>query len=251
MIPSTVSEQAETPTAPAAPDVTERYAPLLASGERVLVVRRRHWFTFVASARWFLLVFGAAIVVEILNGSVGNGGISGHVSTGLTWIFVAGLLVALAGLGWEYLAWQRLRYLVTTRRVIEAGGVINKWSHDTSLEMINDMEVDHPLFGRIFGYGTVDLLTASEAGTNKLTFLPDADGFKKTLLDAKYEHQVDVESGGRAAVAPPPAAAPVADDHMTAQEVDEAVTRLADMRDRGMITAEEFEAKKRDLLDRL
>jgi hypothetical protein len=134
--------------------------------------------------------------------------------------------------------------------VIEAGGVINKWSHDTSLEMINDMEVEHPLFGRIFGYGDIDLLTASEAGTNKLTFLPDADGFKKMLLDAKYQHQVEVESGGRAAVAAP-AAAPVADDRMTAQEVDEAVSRLADMRDRGMITAEEFEAKKHELLDRL
>ena len=245
-----MSEQAETSAATAAPDETARYAPLLATGERVLLVRRRHWFTFVNAARWFLLVFGAAIIVEIANGSVPNGGVSGHVSDGLTWIFVAGLLVALAGLGWEYLAWQRERYLVTTRRVIEAGGVINKWSHDTSLEMINDMEVEHPLFGRIFGYGDIDLLTASEAGTNKLTFLPDADGFKKTLLDAKYQHQVEVESGGRAAVAAP-AAAPVADDRMTAQELDEAVSRLADMRDRGMLTAEEFEAKKHELLDRL
>ena len=96
-----MSEQAETSAATAAPDETARYAPLLATGERVLLVRRRHWFTFVNAARWFLLVFGAAIIVEIANGSVPNGGVSGHVSDGLTWIFVAGLLVALAGLGWE------------------------------------------------------------------------------------------------------------------------------------------------------
>ena len=83
-----MSEQAETSAATAAPDETARYAPLLATGERVLLVRRRHWFTFVNAARWFLLVFGAAIIVEIVNGSVPNGGVSGHVSDGLTWILV-------------------------------------------------------------------------------------------------------------------------------------------------------------------
>ena len=38
---------------------------------------------------------------------------------------------------------------------------------------------------------------------------------------------------------------------MTAQEVDDSITRLAAMRDRGVITAAEFEEKKRELLDRL
>jgi hypothetical protein len=246
---SAMSESVDTvatpESAPASGD-TARYAPLLAAGERVLLVRRRHWFTFVHAARWFLLVLVVAIADEILNGVVPNNGISGHVSKVLTWGFVIGLLVALAGIGWFYLAWQRERCLVTTRRVIEAGGIVNKWSRDTSLEMINDMVVDHPLLGRIFGFGDIDLLTAAEAGTNKITFLPDADEFKKTLLDAKYQHQLEVEGGGRV-IAQPAATA----QRLTAQEVDDAVSRLAGMRDRGVISAEEFEAKKRDLLDRL
>ena len=137
--------------------------------------------------------------------------------------------------------------------MIEAGGVINKWTRDTSLSMITDMLVGHPWIGRILGYGEIDLLTASEAGTNKIRFLPEADGFKKALLDAKYEHEMEVGGGHvphdaarRAAAAP--AAAPAA---LTADEVDDSITRLADLRDRGLITAEEFEEKKRELLDRL
>ncbi len=250
---------AEAPgTAP--PDETARFASLLATDERVLVVRRRHWFTFVQAARWFLLVLGIGVLIEALNSVVPDSGVTGFLSTVLSWGFGLFAVVGLAGIGWYYLAWQRERYLVTTRRVIEAGGVINRYSRDTALQMITDMIVEHPFFGRILGYGEIDLLTASEPGTNKIRYLPDADGFKKTLLDAKYQHELEV-GGGRAAhegasaplppaPAPAPAAAPAV-DRLTAAQVDESITRLAGMRDRGVITAAEFEEKKRELLDRL
>jgi hypothetical protein len=182
-----VSESVESQAPPA--DETGQFASLLASGERVLVVRRRHWATFVQAARWFALVLLAGLLVEVLNGQVPNDGTFGFLSTGLGWGFAILVLVGLGGVGWFYLEWRRERYLVTTRRVIEAGGVINKWSRDTSLSMITDMIVGHPWLGRILGYREIDLLTASEAGTNKIRFLPDADGFKRALLDAKYEQR--------------------------------------------------------------
>ncbi len=74
--------------------------------------------------------------------------------------------------------------------------MINKSTRDTSLQAITDMVVGHPWLARIVGYGEIDLLTASEAGTSKIRFLPDADGFKKALLDAKYEHELEVGGGG-------------------------------------------------------
>jgi hypothetical protein len=248
-----VSESVESQASPA--DETEQFASLLASGERVLVVRRRHWATFVQAARWFALVLLAGLLVELLNGQVPNGGTFGFVSTGLGWGFVALVVVGLGGVGWYYLEWRRERYLVTTRRVIEAGGVINKWSRDTSLSMITDMIVGHPWLGRILGYGEIDLLTASEAGTNTIRFLPDADGFKRALLDAKYEHELEVGGGAAAHAAPaPPAPAPAgaaAGERLSGEEVDDSISHLASMRDRGLITAGEFEEKKRELLDRL
>src|SRR5262245_44621370 len=225
-----MTEPANTQAAPAtSPPVsdTERFASPLASGERVLVVRQRHWFTFVQAARWFVLVLGVGVLVGILGQQVDDDGISGFLNTVLNYGFGIFFLVGLAGLGWYYLAWRRERYLVTTRRVIEAGGVINKWQRDTSLQMITDMIVGHPWIGRVLGYGEIDLLTASEAGTNKIRYLPDADGFKKSLLDAKYEHEMEV-GGGRAAQAPvaavapaqPAPPAPAAPGPLTGQEVD-------------------------------
>jgi hypothetical protein len=237
-------------------DDTERFASLLASGERVLEVRQRHWFTFVEAARWFILVLAVGVLAGLLDSEVPDDGVLGWLSTGLNWGFLVLVFAGLAGLAWYYLAWRRERYLVTTRRVIEAGGVINKYSHDTSLSMITDMLVGNPWLGRIFGYGEIDLLTASEAGTNKIRFLPNADGFKKSLLDARYEHELEL-GGGRPAQQAVPAAQPAAPaptagpGRLTAEEVDASITHLADLRRRGLITAEEFEAKKREILGRL
>ncbi|MDQ3938431.1 MAG: PH domain-containing protein [Chloroflexota bacterium] len=52
-------------------------------------------------------------------------------------------------------------------------------------------------------------------------------------------------------VSPPPAAARPADSHDAALEITQTLSRLADLRDRGAISAEEYEAKKDDLLRRL
>ncbi len=249
-----MSDTTETTRAGASPpeDEASRYASLLATGERVLLVRQRHWLTFLEAGRWFVLALGAGILVLFLDQAVPDDGIAGFLGSLLDWGFWIFVLIGLLGVGWYFLVWRVERYLVTTRRVIEAGGVINKYTRDTSLQAITDMIVGHPWLGRIVGYGEIDLLTASEAGTSKIRFLPHADGFKKALLDAKYEHELEV-GGGRATQAedvsaPQPAPAAVA---LSADELDSTLSRLADMRDRGLITSEEFDAKKRELLDRI
>ena len=246
------------------PDPSARFASLLASGERIVLVRQRHWLTFLEAGRWFVLSFGCGLLLLILGQQFGDDGVSGFFSTLLDWGFWIFLTIGIVGVGWYYLVWRVERYIVTTRRVIETGGVINKYTRDTTLSMITDMLVGHPWIGRIVGYGEIDLLTGNEQGTSKIRFLPDADGFKKALLDAKYEHELDV-GGGRAlqdvvaATAAPTAAAPAAPAAppapaaraQTAEEVDASLSRLADMRDRGLITQAEFDEKKRELLDRL
>lgn len=236
-----------------------KYASLLATGERVLLVRQRHWLTFLEAGRWFALALAAGVVAFILDQWVPDDGVAGPLSTLLGWAFWIFLTIGILGVAWYFLVWRIERYLVTTRRVIEAGGLINKYSRDTSLQAITDMIVGHPWLGRILGYGEIDLLTASEAGTSKIRFLPDADGFKRALLDAKQEHELEI-GGGRALQEAVAAASaqpgrdsgpPQTPSGISADELDSALSRLADLRDRGLITQAEFDEKKRELLDRL
>jgi uncharacterized membrane protein YdbT with pleckstrin-like domain len=230
---------------------TAKYSSLLATGERVLLVRQRHWLTFLEAGRWFVLALGVGLLAALLDTAVPDDGAVGFLGTFLSWAFWLFLLIGIVGVGWYYLVWRFERYLVTTRRVIETGGVINKYSRDTSLDAITDMIVGHPWLGRIVGYGEIDLLTASEAGTSKIRFLPEADAFKKSLLDAKHEHELDVGGGRALQEAVASAAMPAKDQNLSAEELDSALSRLAELRDRGLLTQSEFDAKKRELLNRL
>ena len=161
---------------------------------------------------------------------------------------------------------------------METGGVLNKQVVDSSLEKINDAILRVSVFGRMFGFGDLEILTASEAGISKLRMLRQPDDFKRSMLDAKHDLELElsgarpmpgpairapspasmtpVDAAAGAGAAPPspaPAAAPVAPapTQMSADEVTRTLASLADLRDRGAISAEEYEAKKADLLGRL
>ena len=75
-------------------DGTSSYASLLATGERVLLVRRRHWLTFLEAGRWFVLALGAGIAALVLGQAVG---FLGSLLDWAFWIFVT---IGLLGVAW-------------------------------------------------------------------------------------------------------------------------------------------------------
>jgi uncharacterized small protein (DUF1192 family) len=190
------------------------------------------------------------------------------------------VLGGLAVFGWHILRYLNQEYVLTNRRVLQVAGVLNKTSMDSSLEKINDARLSQSVFGRIFGFGDLDILTAADTGVDRFRMLRDPIAFKRAMLDAKHEYERDV-AGGTYAVpspplraaepvgfappaggdatartptaTPPPAAppAPATNDRLSADDVTRTLASLADLRDRGAITAEEFERKKADLLARL
>lgn len=235
---------------------------LLATGERIVLRERQHWFVLAYSARWALLALLAAFVLLILQA---GGTLPGGPGDVLVWLTIAVFIAGAAGALWAILRWQNEEFVVTTRRIVATVGVINRRATDSSLEKINDAILTQSIFGRIFGFGDLEVLTASEAGIERLRMLVDAPGFKKAMLDAKYSLERELsgpEIAASPAASPDRAAAwspdssgssprPGAPGAMSSDEVTDTLARLADLRDRGAITAEEFEAKKADLLRRL
>ena len=92
--------------------------------------------------------------------------------------------------------------MLTNRRVIEVSGVLNKKSTDSSLEKINDAVLTQSIFGRIFGFGDLDILTASESGISRFRMLVQPVEFKRAMLDAKHEYERDISGSGYAASPP-------------------------------------------------
>jgi hypothetical protein len=235
-----------------------RYADrLLADGERVALRSRQHVLATIIEGRvpWVLLIL--AFVLIFLDLSLQQG-----ILRDLFGVLGLGLLViALVWLTFIYLTWFNQDYLVTNRRVIKVEGILSKRSADSSLEKINDAVLQQSLFGRMLGYGDLDIMTAAEESVDRYRMLSQAQTFKRTMLDEK--HKLEQEAFQipapplRAAPSPPPEPAPLAPPPapaprtMTSDEITGALGDLADLRDRGAISPEEYEAKKQDLLGRL
>ena len=227
----------------------------LATGEEPLRREHQHWFVLAADARYAFVAWILAAAVWLLSGALPE-----EIRSALGWIIVALVIGGLLYLGWQILRWQNEEFVVTSRRVLQTQGVINKQVVDSSLEKINDAILTESIFGRMFGFGDLEILTASESGISRLRMLRDADGFKRAMLDAKHELELEL-SGARPMpgpairtgppAQPAPAPAPDPAPKMSADEITRTLASLADLRDRGAISADEYEAKKADLLHRI
>jgi uncharacterized membrane protein YdbT with pleckstrin-like domain len=223
-----------------------RYAEtLLSTGERIQLRTRQHWLsTFVdARAWWALLVFDVVLIWIRLGWVTGEGA----AQSVFGWIVLALLLVALAGLGRHYWSWLAQDYIVTNRRVLKVEGILNKRAADSSLEKINDAVLEQNLVGRIFGYGDLDILTAADIAIDRYRMLNQAPTFKKVMLDMKRQLEEEVIR----VPSPPARAAQAARPAMTADDAERALASLAALRDKGAISADDYEAQKKELLRRL
>jgi hypothetical protein len=145
---------------------------LLASGERIIRIAHQHWFILIWRARW--AVFGLLIALLLTIVRLINPDASGPVWYFLSWAALILVVIGIAGLIWGALTFRSQEYVITSRRLIHAEGVINKKASDSSLEKINDAILVESVFGRMFGFGNLEVLTASESGIEKLRMLRDA-----------------------------------------------------------------------------
>ncbi len=250
---------------------------LLSTGERITHREKQHWFVLFWGAKWAVTAMVLGLVLFILREQLSPDQKASTPYAVFGWIAAALAVTGLAVLVWHILRYVNHEYVLTNRRVIQVDGVLNKTSLDSSLEKINDARLEQSLFGRMFGFGDLEILTAAETGVDRFRMIRNPVGFKKAMLDAKHEYEQDL-AGGNYAPSPPmrtepprpqaPAPAPVrtgAGDAtvssgtpgrppaaaLSSDDLTRTLSNLADLRDRGAISAEEYERKKADLLSRL
>jgi hypothetical protein len=100
------------------------------------------------------------------------------------------------------------------------------------------------VIGRILGYGTVQIITGSDIGVNMFRRISNPVRFKREMLNAKEHLHLD-ERPARVEV-PPEAATPSERKNIT-----DLLVELAELRQRGILSEEEFQRKKQELLDRI
>jgi uncharacterized membrane protein YdbT with pleckstrin-like domain len=141
-------------------------------------------------------------------------------------------------LGLTYLQWQYTHFVVTDDRVIFRHGVIAKHGVEIPLERINNINFDQGFWERIIGAGDLDIESAGREGQSHFEDVRHPDAVQQEIY-----RQMELNAQQQVVRTAP---------HVTHQaSIPEQIEQLAALRDKGHISAEEFESKKASLLERM
>jgi len=209
---------------------------LLNEGEEVALDLRPHWWYFSKHITSGVPLF--VVLVLILAET--------H-DTARKWLFILWAIVAVAWAGWlavKYMEWNFTHFVVTDDRVIYRTGVVAKRGVEIPMERINNINFHQGIWERVIGAGDLDIESAGKDGQSHFDDVWHPDGVQQELYRQMEANAKKRARWSNPASAPPAAAAP-------APTVPEQLQQLADLRDRGVITAAEFETKKAQLLERM
>jgi len=206
---------------------------LLGERENIINVTRHHWFILVSS-----IVLEIVLILFIFTATIaGSIYLSNIQPSAVLFVAIGGFLLMLIPMitgTRDILNWTNHQFIITNRRVMQISGIFNKSVIDSSLEKVNDIKMEVSALGRIFGYGDIEILTASELGVNKFKQIDNPVKFKTALLNAKT---ILEQSGG----------IPVE----VTSDVPAMISKLADLRSQGVLTEDEFQNKKSELLSKM
>jgi uncharacterized membrane protein YdbT with pleckstrin-like domain len=203
---------------------------LLIEGEELVLDLRPHWIALVGP----IVVTALVVVGWIL--ALTYAPEEGSTRTAVLWVaLAAGVLVLLWYPVRAVMAWATSNFAVTSDRVIHREGFIAKHTMEIPLEAINDVRFSQSLFERMVGAGDLVIQSASEFGRNVFANIRDPEGVQRTIYEQgerNKERMYQTPSG------PSPAAPSVTTE----------LERLAQLRDRGVLTEAEFQNQKKKML---
>ena len=238
----------------------------LATNETIVYRTKQHWMAPIFGTVAGSLVLIGGIVLFVFHLTMG----SGTIRDLAFWGSLILLVVGVAMVGYSYIQWWVEDYVVTNQKVMKVAGLVNKRTSGAALEKINDVIMEQGPLGRMLGYGTLKVATASDSTDLVYETMRAPADFRRAMLDQKMVfEQADAKHIAEAVrasaalartpapaaevtvplpVAPPPSPPPPAPAEPTGEEK---LRSLAKLRDDGIITPEEFEAKKAEILEQL
>lgn len=214
---------------------------LLADHEKVVFDIKPHWIAVVPSAIWTVVaivagIFGYRAVGDIFDKS-----------TTPEKVF---LLIILAG--WFYLAvlpflkWRFTMFVLTSDRLITRSGILSKHSKEIPLERINDVAFSQTVLERIVGAGDLFIESAGERGQTRISDVRKPEQMQLMIYKESEENSNRMMRGGGAT--PPPASEV---NTAKSENIIEQIEALGRLKQQGVLSEAEFQAKKEELLKRM
>jgi len=201
---------------------------VLKKEEKILLITRQHWIRLALPI--FVWIIAATLLIWLAD-------VTGFVIT----------LVAAAYPIFEYLNYKSNLWCVTNLRVVDESGFFGRYSKESPLDKINNVEYDQSIWGRIFGYGNVDIQTAAEMGETTYELIHHPKLLKDTITHAQEEYK-KYQLTNQATLLAKAISASQAIAAPSQQMIADELHKLFELLQKGAITQDEYAAQKRKLM---
>ncbi len=149
----------------------------LRAGEEMAAEVRRHWIVLCGP-------FGAALFL------LGCLGAAAFVHRPYVVPAVGALAAVVCGWAlWRWLDWRADLWAVTSQRVIDESGVLEVRIVDSPLDTIHNVTCVQGIWGRMLGYGTLNIQTAATQGSTTIPDVTDPEDLRETILELQQRYK--------------------------------------------------------------
>ena len=211
----------------------------LMPGETMVLYSHPHWWYFWKEV---LAVVGVLLLIWLWimwEGTLGT--IAG-------WLVLLAVIVLVIDTIIQFAQWQTTRFAITDQRVAYQSGFFHRRGVSIPLNRVNNVNFHQNLMARMLNNGVVIIESAGETGDSVFENIPDPEHVRNVIF-AQVEADEVADSKRSAAdlreaiqgtsLTPPPPSVPSTTDRLE---------QLTDLRDRGLVTPEEFEVKRQEIL---
>ncbi len=211
----------------------------LLPGEQVMLSAHPHWWYF-----WKQVAAGIGVVLlAILWATVDTD----WLSTLFGWLAAVSFVVWLINTVYEFVQWRTTSFTVTNQRVAYQAGIVRRSGVSIPLNRINNVNFDQTLIARMLNNGVVTIESAGETGDSVFENIPDPQKVRALIFgQMQADEQADADRDA-AAIAEALNAKGASGGGTVQDRLDE----LEALRDRGLVSDDEFEIKRKQILEDL
>ena len=153
----------------------------LLPGENLVLKDHPHWITVAGTLVLpvVLLLLVGILDFTLLSPNIQAGIYVPHLRTILSIAVIAFSLIWLIVV---WITWQSIVYTLTDQRITIESGVLSRQEKIIPIDRVQDCTTRQSIFGRIFGYGRVEIDAAGAQGAEILANLPNPGQFRDQVF---------------------------------------------------------------------
>ncbi len=213
----------------------------LNANEKIILDLQPHWWFFYKQTLAIVGSLVLLIMVSVLD-----------IHVVLTLIALALFAFSLGWLAVRYLIWAKTNFVVTTDRLINRFGVLNRQGIEIPLERVNTVLFSQSLFERMIGSGDLTIESAGEQGTQSFSDIRKPLNVQNEIhrqMENNENRKFDrINAQNSTSVASQKTVVQPAAPQLS---IPDQIAKLDQLRQGGALSKEEFQTKKQELLDRM